>query len=376
MPGRHIVFAVLIALSRRRSLISELLVVGVVAAIGPVSVRAAAQIYYVSPAGSDANSGLDARNPLGTIQRAVNLAVPGSEIMLAPGIYKQDVVSRRSGTPQSRITISGPASAVVTGGGADRIFTISHSYMTLRGFTIDGHWDGTDSRKAYRNKLLYVQGTGLRNGVNGLNVQYMTFRNAGGECLRLRYFVQHSEIAFSTFQHCGIYDFRFGGGGRNGEAIYIGTAPEQLDDGRNPTPDRDESNNNWIHHNTFDTRGNECVDIKEGSSGNIVEYNRCTGQQDPKSAGFDARGNSNVFRHNESFGNLGAGVRLGGDGEHDGIGNSVHDNYLHDNRAGGIKFQRAPQAAVCGNVMANNGTGHAVGRYSKRFAPHRGCPSP
>ena len=110
----------------------------------------------------------------------------------------------------------------------------------------------------------------------------MTFKNAGGECVRLRYFAQHNEIATSRHsRRCGVHDFRFKAGGKNGEGIYIGTAPEQRGDGKNPTTDPDLSNGNWIHHNSFDTQGNECVDIKEAASGNLVENNRCTGQRDP-----------------------------------------------------------------------------------------------
>ena len=52
------------------------------------------------------------------------------------------------------------------------------------------------------------------------------------------------------------------------------------------------------------------LDIKEGSSFNIVEYNKCTGQRDPNSGGLDSRGNDNIFRYNEIYDNLGAGVRL------------------------------------------------------------------
>jgi parallel beta helix pectate lyase-like protein len=201
----------------------------------------------------------------------------------------------------------------------------------------------------------------------------MTFRNAGGECLRLRYFAQRNEIAGSSFVSCGVHDFRFGAGGKNGEAIYIGTAPEQRGDGKNPTRDPDQSNDNWVHHNSFNTQGNECVDIKEASSANVVEDNICTGQRDPESGGFDARGSGNVFRRNESYGNAGAGIRLGGDTPADGTGNDVYGNMIHDNRAGGIKIQQQPQGSICDNVMSNNAGGDAVGTYRARFSPAAPC---
>jgi hypothetical protein len=280
---------------------------------------------------------------------------------LAPGNYYQDVVSKRDGVVGAPITIVGPPDAIVRGGGASRIVEVHHDNLTLEGFTIDGLWGAPSSQRGYREKLLYVVGAQSHDGVTGLRVLHMTFKNSGGECLRLRYFAQHNEIAHSRFVGCGIHDFKFQAGKRNGEAIYIGTAPEQRNNGVNPTADVDRSNNNWVHHNSFDTQGNECVDIKEGASGNIIEHNICTGQRDPKSAGFDIRGSNNVLRYNESYGNTGAGIRLGGDTPVDGVDNAVYSNHFHDNRAGSVKLIRERQASLCGNRVDNNRASKLIG---------------
>lgn len=329
--------------------------------------------YFVSPSGSDSNNGTSPSAPFRSIQKAVDLAQPGDTITLASGTYMQDVLSKRDGTAGAPITIKGPANAIVKGAGKARIFELNHDYITLDGFTIDGLAGSATTSSGYRDKLLYVLGKQTRSGVTGLRVLNMTFKNAGGECVRLRYFAQNNEIANSRFLSCGVHDFKFSTGGKNGEAIYIGTAPEQRADGKNPTVDIDQSNNNWVHHNTFDTQGNECVDIKEGASGNIVEANTCTGQKDPESAGFDSRGNGNIFRNNESYGNLGAGVRLGGDTASDGINNDVYQNTLRDNRAGGIKLQREKQGKICGNIMSGNTGGDATGSYGSLFKPTQSC---
>ncbi|MCU0490216.1 MAG: right-handed parallel beta-helix repeat-containing protein [Chloroflexaceae bacterium] len=321
---------------------------------------AAPTTYYVNPSGNDANSGLTAARPFQHIQHALDLALPGDTIRLAPGDYMQDLVSQHNGTLHAPITITGPAQAVVRGAGAKRIIEINHDFLTLSGFTIDGLAGPPDQKGSYRDKLLYVLGQTPYEGVNGLRVLGMNFKNAGGECLRLRYFAQHNEVADSTFVNCGVYDFRFAGGGKNGEAIYIGTAPAQLDDGKNPTSDPDQSNNNWIHRNSFNTWGNECVDIKEGASGNIVEHNRCTGQQDAKSAGLSGRGSGNTFRFNEVYGNVGAGVRLGGKQPADGTNNAVYNNTLHDNQAGSMQVERWPQARICGNLVDDTSTSQAA----------------
>jgi hypothetical protein len=328
--------------------------------------------YYVAPGGRDSNAGTAPHSPLATIQRAVDLARPGDVVELAPGVYEQDVVSRRDGAPGAPITIKGPAGAVIKGAGKSRVFEVHHDFLTLEGFTIDGLWGDPASPDGYREKLLYAIGRRPRDGVTGLKVLNMAFKNAGGECLRLRYFAQRNEITGSSFVGCGVHDFTFDAGKRNGEGIYVGTAPEQRANGDNPTAEVDRSDDNWIHHNTFDTHGNECVDIKEGSSGNVVEHNSCTGQRDPNSGGLGARGSGNIFRYNQSFGNAGAGIRLGGDTPSDGVDNQVYGNTFYGNAAGGIKLARAPQH-LCGNLLRDNEAGAVVGVGRERVEPSAPC---
>ncbi len=329
--------------------------------------------WYVSPDGSDSNAGTSQDLSLQTIQKAIDSANSGDTILLASGTYMQDFISKRNGTSNAPITITGPSDAVVKGGGNARIIQIQHDYITLRGFTVDGLYGEPNSIDGYRDKLVYVQGSQDHDGVTGLRVLYMTIKNAGGECMRLRYFVTQSEIAYNTITSCGHFDYSFDDGGKNGEGVYIGTAPEQRNDGKNPTSDTDESNVNLIHNNTIDTQGNECVDIKEDSKYNIVEYNSCTGQKDTDSGGMDSRGGYNIFRYNEIFGNAGAGVRLGGDTVDQNINNDVYNNIIRDNENGGIKFQAAPQGEICGNTMSNNTKGNAVGEYGEEFDPAAEC---
>jgi hypothetical protein len=337
-------------------------------------VRASGKDRFVSPSGSDDNPGESPEKPLKTIQKAVDAAQAGDVIHLADGTYLQDIVSRRDGEADRPITLTGSRNAVVKGGGNGRVIEINHDHITLDGFTVDGLYGSKDELSSYRDKLLYVLGKQAQEGVTGLRVLRMRLSNAGGECVRLRYFARKNEIAENEIANCGVHDFRFRAGGKNGEGVYIGTAPEQLKDGKNPTRDPDRSDENWIHHNRIDTQGNECVDIKEGASGNIVEYNECTGQKDAESAGLDSRGNGNVFRYNTVSGSFGAGVRLGGDGKKDGVDNEVYGNRLFDNRSGGIKFQASSQRKICGNTLERNDKGGAVGTYGSKFKPDQKCP--
>src|SRR3990167_7562787 len=335
--------------------------------------KLAGKIIYVSPQGIDDQTGDAEDKALKTIQKAVDIAQPGESVYLLPGVYRQDVISKRSGFIDRPITIKGTKEAIVKGGGKARIFEINHDYISLEEFTIDGLHGDASSVKGYRDKLIYVIGKTARKGVTGLKIISMSIKNAGGECVRLRYFAQKNEIANNTIGPCGAFDFKFNDGGKNGEGVYIGTAPEQLGDGKNPTKDRDESNNNLIHHNTINTQGNECVDIKEAAWGNVVEYNKCSGQKDPESGGMDSRGDKNIFRYNEINGSVGAGIRLGGDEEKDGINNEVYGNIITNNAAGGIKIQRIPQVKICDNKMEGNSGCDSVGSYGEDFNPTDSC---
>jgi hypothetical protein len=334
----------------------------------PAAQAATESTYYVSPSGNDTNTGTSPARAFGTLQRAFDVAPSGATIRLAEGLYLQDAVTTRA-----NVRVTGPAAAILKGSGGSRILQVRHDGVTLDGFTIDGLHGPSDSADGYRDKLIYAMSTTPGDGVDRLTIRGMALRNAGGECVRLRYLVTRAEVAYNRIGPCGVHDFRFAGGGKNGEAVYIGTAPEQQ--GLNGAPDDrpDVSRDNRVHHNAIDTQGNECVDVKENSTANLVDHNSCTGQKDPQSAGFDARGSGNTFRSNTSFANLGAGIRFGGDTPTDGTNNDAHGNVITNNAAGGIKFQAHPQGRVCGNTMSDNVGGDAVGTYAAEFDPTAPC---
>jgi len=334
---------------------------------------AAAKDLFVAPKGAAKADG-SKTSPFGKIGQALAAAQPGDRIVLAPGRYAEDVKTVRDGRAGAPITVTGPASARIVGSGGDRVFVVNHDHIHLEGFTLDGKVGDASSKKGFRDKLLYVIGRAPGRGVNGLVVTGLTVRNAGGECIRLRYLVRGALVANNRIGPCGAYDFRLKDGGKNGEGIYIGTGPEQR--GKNGAPDGrvDASNGNRIAGNVIDTRGNECVDIKEGSSGNIVEGNDCTGQRDKESAGLDSRGDRNVFRNNRVHGNRGAGIRFGGDKDGMGVGNEAYGNVLADNKAGGFALQRGPQGRICDNTVTNSDP-LTFGRFRGYADPTASCAS-
>ena len=115
--------------------------------------------------------------------------------------------------------------------------------------------------------------------------------------------------------------------------------------------DADVCTYNWIHHNTFRTYGNECVDMKEGSTGNLVENNICQQQKDENSGCFGSRGSGNTIRFNDISDCAGAGVRVGG-GNGYGGGNNIYGNEIKNCVGGAFRVMAADQGTVCENTIS------------------------
>lgn len=79
-------------------------------------------------------------------------------------------------------------------------------------------------------------------------------------------------------------------------AFFVG-AHLQWDFGKFTTNGPDRCDYNLIIGNTITPNANECVDIKEGSSFNIIEDTDCSKQYDPDSGCFSVRGSNNIVRY-------------------------------------------------------------------------------
>ncbi len=112
------------------------------------------------------------------------------------------------------------------------------------------------------------------------------------------------------------------------------------------------------------------MDVKEGSSHVVIEYNSCSTQLDPNSSCLDSRTDAVIFRYNEVFNNVGAAVRIGGhkiNGHQFGQDNEVYGNIMRDNKAGALKVQTGPHKAstFCDNKC--EGTCEVGGSVSDGF---------
>eukprot|EP00904_Undaria_pinnatifida_P005826 jgi/Undpi1/2373/HiC_scaffold_13.g05756.m3 len=322
--------------------------------------------YQVSPDGT----------PM-SLTEALEKAGAGDTISLADGLYREPIVTMHAGEEGNPLVIKGTREAVISAFSGDRLLMwdqkvvdIRHSWITLEGFTINGHLNGLDKEEDYVDKCIFVEGQEaptdvafggetVKSSLIGFHVSGMHIHNCGMECIRMRNFVTNSVIANNVIEDCGIYDFQYQFDGKIGEAIYIGTSSNQWADGvgTRVTNGPDECNYNLVTGNELIPRGNECVDVKEGASFNVVEYNECQEQLDDESGCYDSRGNENTFRYNSGSNCDGAGVRLGGhviDGFTYGVNNNVYGNNFDNNGVGSIKSMVHPQGIICENTCAGD----------------------
>jgi hypothetical protein len=302
----------------RSALVTALLVAALMTTFGLASrAHAAGTVLYVSPSGSDANSGTSVGTPLQTIQKALDLAQPGTTINLAEGVYRQALVTRVAGTAGAPITIKGPTTGrdkatVYSVGG--RVFSINHSYYTLDGFTIDGQpsiarseyptrladvraWKDSVQSRAINSKLVYVGVDTTVADIAGTTISNMFLNGSGGECVRFRDRAANSLIVNSVIQYCGVLgqgndvdQYKY----HNSEGIYIGTSPKSTDQ---PMAANDTSNNIVVRDSTINTFGSECFEVKENAHHNRLENTTCGNNDEPSTwqgSNIELRGDHNT----------------------------------------------------------------------------------
>ncbi|CAM9999971.1 unnamed protein product, partial [Laminaria digitata] len=297
----------------------------------------------------------------------------GDTCYLADGDHNHDGLTRTHGTESNRITIksenSGKASSACIKGSntQDRVLQIAHNYYTIEGLCFDG-----DHGNSHVATAIYVlgedeksdldhNGVTVKSSVTGLQLFDLEIKNFSSECVHFRYSVTWAEVAGCTVQRCGIDAFENGEGGKVGECFYIGTALDQISDGKAPEPklrsgsadngDVDKCAYNWIHHNTMRSYGNECVDVKEGSSHNLIENNVCEKQMDESSGCFGLRGSDNTIRWNEIADCKGAGIRMGGNLGY-GRDNHIYGNVIKEAQ-GAFSVMSPDQGTVCENKISD-----------------------
>ncbi|QLH82019.1 hypothetical protein [Halosimplex pelagicum] len=324
--------------------------VGALASVGAVSAteRAAAADYTVSPSDS--------------IQSAIDQAQAGDTIYVEPGTYEENLETVRSGDPGAPIEITGPADAVYVGGGDARSFEIMHSHIHVTGLTLDGLHDPDNpgALSSYRDKMIYAE-PNSSTYLEDLVISPHGAGNTFGECIRLS-MTRDSEVGdFEVIGATGREHYGPGSvDGSNGEVVYLGTSPSQIDESPH-NGNVDETRNIYVHHidNSAGHAHSELVNTKEGTRNILVEY--CTDRNAvyPEGGEMNIQGQETVVRYCDLQDGDGAAVRLGWstsdeDAPDAGTMNSVYYNTLRNNDGAAIKLPKSNAGAseqdhLCGN---------------------------
>jgi hypothetical protein len=234
---------------------------------------------HVKPDGTLTNAGTE-ESPLGSINRAVNIADTGDTVYVHPGEYTELVEAEVGGDPDNPVTLTGPKEAVLKPPGRKEspVLAIDDSYFHLTGLTINGllNPDAPEDPESYHaDKLVSINSdpNGPDDYLEGLVVSPHAL---GGAAQSLINSVQFKDSEIGGFEVIGPAGTRWIFGdddGHNGEIVYLGTAPDNRKErGYNDSYDR--TRNIRVHHidNSDGHLHSEFVDCKAGVENVTIEY--------------------------------------------------------------------------------------------------------
>lgn len=197
-------------------------------------------------------------------------ARPGDLIVMAPGTYTGRYSLTPSGTALQPITLYGPRTAILNGGGiaaSPLTVTVRGSYWVLQGFTITN---------AYQPLFLI--------GAQHSTVRGLEIYNIGQEAIHIHTAAKNNLIDNNYIHDTGKTNPQFG------EGVYVGSAQSHWVSGQPDHTDNNTVSNNVIGPNI----GAQMVDVKEGTTGTIVSGNTFngTGGSINQDAWINAYGNS------------------------------------------------------------------------------------
>jgi hypothetical protein len=189
------------------------------------------------------------------LQQALAEAKPGDSIALADGTYTGEFTTARSGTRQQPIFLCGGSGAVLDGGDVEGGYVMHLDHVAdwrLVGFTV-------------RNGQKGVMADGTSESViQGLNVEHI-----GDEGIHLRDDSTDNVVLDNAVSDTGLRRAKYG------EGIYVGSSVNNWCEYNRCQPDR--SDRNVIKGNTISHTTAEAIDIKEATTGGVVEQNTFDG---------------------------------------------------------------------------------------------------
>ena len=195
------------------------------------------------------------RNP-SELQTALTNAKPGDLISLTDGVYSGRFTISVSGSASQPIAICGSANAILDGGSTKSGYGFhikNANYITLSGFSIRNSQKGI-----------------MVNGGNYNTLADLQIYSLGHEAVHFRAFSSYNTIRDSVIHDTGRRDTKYG------EGVYIGSAQSNWCTYTACKPDK--SDYNKVLGNTIGPNITaEEVDIKEGTTGGLVQGNTFNG---------------------------------------------------------------------------------------------------
>jgi nitrous oxidase accessory protein NosD len=185
---------------------------------------------------------------------ALAAAKPGGLIRLAPASYAGHFTLATAGTATAPITLCGPRTAILDGGG-DNGYTLhlDHAdYVRVAGLTVRGGQKG-----------LMVDAS------SHIVVEGIAVTDIGEEAVHLRRGSSDNVVRGNVIRSTGLRTEKFG------EGIYIGSAKSNWCNYSDCQPDR--SDRNVLEGNDIAGTTAESVDIKEGTTGGTLRGNTFSG---------------------------------------------------------------------------------------------------
>ncbi|WP_020392914.1 right-handed parallel beta-helix repeat-containing protein [Kribbella catacumbae] len=221
------------------------------------------------------------------LEDALAKATPGASIALGDGKYTGKFVTAASGTAEQPIWLCGGAGAVLDGDNIKGGYVLhlnKAKYWRLVGFTV------TNGQKGV-----------MADSTAGSVVQGLTVHDIGDEAIHLRANSTDNVVLNNTIYKTGLRRDKFG------EGVYIGSAVSNWCTVNDCQPDR--SDRNVVKGNKMSQTTSEAIDIKEGTTGGLLEGNTFDGSAltgadswvDVKGNNWLIKGNSGVKSSKDGF---------------------------------------------------------------------------
>jgi hypothetical protein len=226
-------------------------------------------------------------------------ARPGDVIRVAPGTYTGEFVATADGTREQPIYLCGSRNAVLDGGDIEGGYVLhldGAAYWRLVGFTVTNGQKGVMTDRTV-----------------GSVVQQLDVHHIGDEAIHLRDNSTDNLVLDNEVSDTGLRRDKYG------EGIYVGTAISNWCSYSECRPDR--SDRNIVKGNTITRVTSEAVDLKEGTTGGVLEDNTFDGSHmSGADSWVDVKGNNWLIRGNRGDGSTEDGFQtheiLHGWGDH------------------------------------------------------------